>query len=194
VSPLLRAFVASSILLVGCAQFDTGSVAQRSAAGLLDCPQSEVSMTQVGAYRYRGEGCGGTVSVACTSAALEPRCLREGDSAGGEDEPALDEGDADGDAETEEAEETEPVVAETPDASVEAQIRAGLDARREDILECVGRERVAIRAGYAPDGSVALSLQGDRAGTAEERCVVDALDGVRVAATGEAGVVVHLIR
>lgn len=192
----LRAGLAS-LFLLGCAQFDTGSAARRSAADLLDCPENEVSMTQVGAYRYRGEGCGGSVSVACTSASLEPRCLREGNTAGGE-ELVLEEPDHDGQADDarpgEPVEEDPPRVAETPDAGIEAQIRAGLDARRDDILACVGRERVAIRAGYAPDGSVALSLQGDQAGTAEERCVQDALDGVRVAATGEAGIVVHLIR
>ena len=179
--------LASSILLFGCAQFDTGAVARMSAAELLDCPENAVTMTQVGAYRYRGEGCGGEVSVACTSAALEPHCLREGDTSGDE-ELVLDEDDEEG------GDEIEPAVSETPDEGVEAQIRAGLDARRDDVLACTGRDRVAIRAGYAPDGSVALSLQGDQAGSAEERCVQDALDGVRVAATGEAGIVVHLIR
>ena len=57
-----------------------------------------------------------------------------------------------------------------------------------------GDKRPAIRAAYAPDGSVDLTAQGALSGSPEERCVQDALDGVRVPATGQAGVVVHLVR
>jgi hypothetical protein len=187
----------------GCGQFDTGTAARRSLAEHLGCAEAQVEMTQVGAYRYRGEGCGRTATVACTASRLEPECLREGPAtAGGR---AMPEDDGRGAASAvqpspdahradEEPTAPPPAVAERPDPDVEAQIRAGLDARREDVLACTGAERVAIRAGYAPDGSVALSLQGALADTPEERCVQDALDGVRVAATGGAGVVIHLVR
>ena len=176
---------------VGCAQIDTGSQALRALAESLDCPEARVAMTQVGAYRYRGEGCGRDTTVVCTASRLEPTCLHEATAGGAvaraeqgdpAEEPATD------------ASERPPTVAATPDATVEAQIRAGLDARREDVLACVGRDRVGVRAGYAPDGSVAFSLQGDLTGSPEEACVADALDGVRVPANGEAGVVIHLVR
>lgn len=161
-------------MLASCGQIDTGSVAHQTAARLLECDSESTEITALGAYRYRGEGCGRSVVLACTAAALEPTCLGQGELAtsGGE------------------------VDAEPADAAaseeVEDHIRAGLEARREDVLACVGRERVAVRVGYAPDGSVDVSLQGALHDTPEERCVQDTLEGVRVAA-GAAGTVVHLL-
>src|SRR5690606_19240692 len=107
-----------------------------------------------------------------TAGALEPLCIdeRELTSAGGES-----------------------AVEPEPSEGVEANIRAGLDGRREDILACVARDRVAVRVAYAPDGSVEVRLQGELEGTPEERCVQQALEGVRVA-PGAAGTVVHLVR
>ncbi len=190
------------LLLVGCPELDTGHVASQRLLAALDCPASETEIEQVGAYRYVGEGCGRTATVACTASSFEPRCVPERTSGG----------------ELAQADEGPPVdppaaspaglaVADAPDpvpepaggaegtavAAIEASIRAGLDARREDVLACVGRSRVAVRAGYAPDGSVALSLNGPLAGSPEERCVQDVLDGVRVPGGG-AGVVIHLVR
>lgn len=240
----MRGWAALALLAAGCGQFDTGTQAERSLAEELGCPERLVEVEQLGAYRYRGEGCGRTAVVACTAGRLEPECLREGPSTAGgawapDDAPVRAEGredaagddgagdhragdegrgagdhrvvaeggggpdapgDAPGGSEASDepgdtpAGEGAPALPETPDPEVEARIRAGLDARRGDILACTGAERVAVRAGYAPDGSVALSLQGALSGTPEERCVQDALDGVRVPATGGAGVVVHLIR
>jgi hypothetical protein len=51
-----------------------------------------------------------------------------------------------------------------------------------------------VRAAYAPDGSVEITLQGALRGSPEERCVQDALDGVRVDAGDQAGVVIHHVR
>lgn len=201
----------AGLLVMGCAQFDTGASAQRALAEHLGCPEERVQMTQIGAYRYRGEGCGREATVACTASQLEPQCLHEGPTtAGGEwtsdeegsEEPRVVQPDPDahrqpavsGEPSDEPAGDATAGLTDPPDAEVESQIRAGLDARRDDVLACTGAERVAVRAGYAPDGSVALSLQGELEGTPEERCVQDALDGVRVPATGGAGVVVHLIR
>lgn len=170
-----RFVIAIALLLSACAQFDTGSVARRRAAEVLECEEPSVEVTAIGAYRFRGEGCGRSVVLACTAAALEPQCLPESElaTAGGESEPPP----------------ADPEVA----AEIEQRIRAGLEARSEDVLACVGRDRVAVRVGYAPDGSVDVALQGTLHDTPEERCVQDALEGVRVAATGTSGVVVHLV-
>jgi len=199
--PAVRALAPLGLLLLlGCNQLDTGYAARQRIFEVLDCPEEETEVAQLGAYRYRGEGCGRALTVACTAQSLEPECVPER-SAGGEvaatiprdlearypeDEPL-------GDSPREGPPRDEPPAA-APDAEVEALIRAGLDARRDDILACVGAELVAVRAGYAPDGSVALSLRGSLAGSPEEGCVQDALDGVRVPARGEAGVVIHLVR
>lgn len=164
------------VLGAGCATIDTGSVVEARAVALLGCDEVEVS--PIGAYRYRAVGCGSSVTLACTAAALEPVCLPEREaSAGGEEEPEQDEPIQDG--------------ASSP---IEAQIRAGLDARRDDVMACANAERVAVRAAYAPDGSVEITLQGALRGSPEERCVQDALDGVRVDASDQAGVVIHLVR
>ncbi len=173
--------VGLALALAGCARFDTGAVARSTAARLLECPERNVELHPVGEYRFRAEGCGRSVALACTASELEPECLRESEiaSAGGE-APAPEE-------------EAEHVATSEPDTDVEARIRAGLDARSEDVLACVGRDRVAVRVGYAPDGSVDVALQGALHGSPEERCVQDALDGVRVPATGGSGVVVHLV-
>lgn len=176
-------------VLVGCAQFDTGSAARRRVAELLDCDEEELSVSEVAAHRYRGEGCGGTAEVVCTAAALEPTCVRQriSSTAGAEsydDDELAREPDASPDGEAREGSR----------AGVEARIRSGLDARREDILACVGSERVAVRVAYEPDGRVQVSLQGPLAGSAEEGCLRAALTGVRVAASGAPGVVVHLVR
>jgi hypothetical protein len=172
--PVLRPWTASLVLLaLGCGSIDTGSVAHRTAARLLECEPESTELTALSSYRYRGEGCGRSVMVACTAAALEPQCLAESELA------------------TAGAEEEEPASAGASE-EVEAHIRTGLEARRDDVLACVGRDRVAVRVGYAPDGSVDVSLQGALHETPEERCVQDTLEGVRVAG-GASGTVVHLL-
>lgn len=186
-----RALWMGWILASGCASFDTGSVARSSAAELLACNEAALEMSQVGAYRYRVAGCGGEVTVACTASALEPRCLRVSDAA-----PVA------ADVEDHAPGEVEPSQTVAPDRgpdreqqqAQEARIRAGLDARKDDVLACVGAERAAVRVAYAADGTLTFGLQGALAGSPEERCVVDALDGVRAPASGRAGVVVHLLR
>ena len=52
---------------------------------------------------------------------------------------------------------------------------------------------MGVRAIYGGDGTVTFALQGDLHDSPEEACVRDALAGVRVAATGEEGVIVHLV-
>jgi len=161
--------VALALLAAGCSGIDLGDAARRDTAEALQCPSEEVALEQLGEYRYRGDGCGREVVVACTASALEPRCFPQ--SMGG-------------DAQEQTAE---------PPPDVEATIRGGLEARRDDVLACVGRARVGVRAAYTGEGVVSLSLQGDLADTPEEACVRDALGGVRVAATGEEGVIIHLV-
>lgn len=170
-----------ALLLVGCTGIDAGDAARRDAAEALRCPRPQVETEQIGAYRYVGRGCGRVVTVACTASAFEPRCLEVSAlTSGGMDESPRVEEDAQRDAE--------------PPPETEAQIRAGLRARRQDVLACTGRDRVAVRVAYAPDGSVSLTLQGDLESSPQQRCVQNVLSGVRVAATGTAGVVVHLVR
>jgi len=178
--------VAASMAL-GCASFDTGSVARASAAELLACNEAAVEVEQIGAYRYRAEGCGDRVTMACTAGALEPQCLRVADGA----PVAADmEDHAPGEPPGPVESEAEPA----PDDELEARIRANLDARSDDILACVGAERAAVRAAYAADGAITFSLQGPLAGGPEERCVRDALEGARAPASGRGGVVIHLVR
>ncbi|MFK7989917.1 MAG: hypothetical protein AB8I08_28110 [Sandaracinaceae bacterium] len=179
------------VLLPSCASWDTGTVAHESAASALSCRVDDTEMEQLGAYRYRGRGCGADVIVACSASTLEPVCLRESEVITAGDvqvaehtepvEPAPDE-------------DAPPPFDDEPNPEVETRIRAGLAARRDDILACTGQPRIGVRAAYAPDGSVAFSLQGALADTPEQGCVENALDGVRVAATGHAGVVIHLVQ
>ncbi|MGE3634987.1 MAG: hypothetical protein AB7P00_34115 [Sandaracinaceae bacterium] len=195
----------------GCAQFDTGHSARWRLARALGCEEEQVEMEQIGAYRYRGEGCGSIATVACTSSALEPRCEieRAARSTSGDEAPAEVDAEAVASNDAPESaapEQTDPVPvtpqprpasSSTPapaPAGIESMIRDGLDARRDDVLACVSRDRVAVRAAYAADGTVTLSLSGELAGSAEEGCVRAALDGVRVAATDAGGVIIHLVR
>lgn len=156
------------LALAGCAQMDTGTAARRDVANAIQCPRAAIELEQLGDYRYRGRGCGREVVVACSSSTLEPHCYAE------------------------RAEDAEGASTAAP-ADVERVIRGGLEARREDVLACVGRERIGVRVVYDADGEVTFMLQGELADSPEEACVRDALDGVRVAATGDEGVIVHLV-
>ncbi len=182
--------LALALALGGCAQFDTGSAARRRSSELLDCDEEDVEIEQVGAYRFRGEGCGRRVEVVCTAAALEPVCFRQSTPTAGGEAPfegdELVEVDAPPEAPPSEAPDIE-----APD--IEARVRAGLDARRDDILACVGQERAAVRVAYEADGAVTISLQGPLEASAEEGCVRSALAGVRVPSSTTSGVVVHLV-
>jgi len=164
-----RLAVTLALCSVGCSGIDLGDAARRDTAEALQCPAEEVELEQLGEYRYRGDGCGRVVLVACTASALEPRCFPQSSGDG------------------------DPGETEEPPPDVEATIRGGLEARRDDVLACVGRDRIGVRAAYTGEGVVSLSLQGDLADTPEEACVRDALGGVRVAATGEEGVIIHLV-
>ncbi|MBZ0116609.1 MAG: hypothetical protein K8H88_06435, partial [Sandaracinaceae bacterium] len=73
-------------------------------------------------------------------------------------------------------------------------VRDRLDARAADIVACAGRDRVAVRVSWAVDGSLDVRLQGPLAGSPEEGCVQDLLEGARAPSEGRAGVVVHLVR
>ena len=179
VRAVARFFLALAALavLTGCSTFDTGTAALDRAVELLECPRDRVTMTPVSDYSYTARGCGAEVAIGCTAGRLEPVCLRQSATAtaGGE------------------AAEGEPVRSEAP-PEIEERIRAGLEARREDVVGCVGRAPVGVRASFDADGAVVFNLQGDLERSPEERCVQDALGGVRVAATGAPGVVVHLVR
>lgn len=178
--------------LAGCPQLDTGHVATERLLAELDCPEEETEVEQVGAYRYRGEGCGGVVTVACTASSLEPRCLPERTAGGVDPGPEPDPGPGPEPRPGPGPEPGPDPERPGPDPEIEASVRSGLDARRDDVLACAARDRVAVHVAYAPDGSVAITLGGDLEGSPEEGCVADVLDGVRVA-PGHAGTVIHLV-
>lgn len=80
-----------------------------------------------------------------------------------------------------------------PDPAVEQAIRAGIDARRTQVLACSGSQPIMIRARWGADGRVWLTLDRPYARTAVEQCVRDTVGGFQV--TNEApGEVIHLVR
>lgn len=217
---LLGPVLALPLLLAACDQWDTDTSARDRANAVLDC--TSVEMTKIEDNHYRAEGCGRTIELLCTASELEPECIAmrprgEGPArlsevgAGGEQEPEtpaptgddilrqqaamLEEADPDADDEAP-LRVPPPPGADTESDAVtesEAQIRRGLDARRDDVLACADRNSVVVNVAYAVDGSVSISLAGDLRGTPQEGCVRAALQGVRVAA-GQTGVVMHLLR
>ena len=216
---VLGPVLALPLLLAACDQWDTDTSARDRATAVLDC--TSVEMTKVEDNHYRAEGCGRTIELLCTASELEPECIAmrprgEGPSrlsevgAGGEQEPVapaptgddilreqaamLEQADPDADDDAPLRVPPPPGAGEN-DAVMqsEAQIRRGLDARRDDVLACADRNSVVVNVAYAVDGSVSIGLAGDLQGTPQEGCVRAAFQGVRVAA-GQAGVVMHLLR
>ncbi len=205
--------LAPVVVLGACATWDPDNQARDRAMAVLEC--EEVTMVKLADNHYRGTGCGGRIEILCSSGHLEPVCLAvrpRGDEhvsgiadlgSGGEDaeaergddevarvEPAA--GTPDPEAEGPsgpEADDEQPMATEP----IEAHIRSGLDARRDDVLACTGRSATVVRVRYALDGSISLTLAGDLEGSPEEGCVRAALGGVRVEG-GHEGVVMHLLR
>lgn len=205
--PLVPALLGASA--GACASWDPDNQARDRAVAVLDC--TEVTMEKLADLRYRATGCGSRVEILCSAGHLEPVCLavRPRDTehvsgiadvgSGGETPlaeagpPAPDDGEPTGP----EAEDEGPLAGAEPGADptaeIEARIRGGLDARRDDVLACTNRSATVVRVRYAVDGSIALTLGGDLEGSPEEGCVRAALGGVRVA-PGHVGVVMHLVR
>lgn len=161
-----------------CSDWDTETQARERAVAVLGC--HEVVVASRSHERFRIEGCGRSVDVLCTSGRNDPTCI-----AGRPSDATLSDVGAGG--------EVPPPPEAPPTSGREAVVRAGLDARRGDVLACASRPSVVVRATYASDGSVVFGLNGELAGSPEEGCVRAALDGVRVE-PGEAGVVLHLVR
>jgi hypothetical protein len=210
--PVLLAFNAGA-----CASWDPDNQARERAVAVLDC--TEVTMEKVADLRYRASGCGGRVEILCSAGHIEPVCLavRPRDEehvsgiadVGSGGEVAEVEAPEDGAPTGPEAEDEGPLPpdgptgdsargpagdpTDSPTAEVEAQIRRGLDARRDDVLACTNRSATVVRVRYGVDGAVTLTLGGDLEGSPEEGCVRAALGDVRVG-QGHAGVVMHLVR
>ena len=218
--PLFASVLALPLLLGACDQWDTDTSARDRANAVLDC--TSVEMTKIEDNHYRAVGCGRTIELLCTASELEPECIAmrprgAGPSrlaaigAGGENEPArpLPTGDdilreqaamlepADPDADDDAPLRIPPPPTQPEESNAvtasEAQIRRGLDARRDDVLACADRNSVVVNVAYAIDGSVSINLAGDLRGTPQEGCVRAALQGVRVV-PGQTGVVMHLLR
>jgi hypothetical protein len=89
----------------------------------------------------------------------------------------------------------DPLEEPLPDTSAQArELRAAIDAHSSEVLACSGTERLGIRVAWTVDGTVSIALQGERAGTAEERCVRDALTAhLRAPYVGNPGEIVHVV-
>jgi hypothetical protein len=198
----IPAWLSLPTLLACGTTWDAEYQARERAVAALSC--REVTLARLSEARFRASGCGGAVEVLCSSGHNEPVCLvgrarAEGRvselSEAGPSELSQTGSGGEIDAEREPA--------SGPDAddeapldgvdSIEAHIRAGLDAHREDVLACTGRSASVVRVRYALDGSIALTLAGDLEGSPEEGCVRAAIGGVRVV-PGHEGTVVHLLR
>ncbi len=219
---LLGPVLTLPLLLAACDQWDTDASARDRANAVLDCTSVEMTKIEDNHYRAEGCGRTIELLCTASELEPECIAMRprgEGPArlsevgAGGEQEPEtaaptgddilreqaamLEEADPDADDDAPLRVPPPPGAAtpETSDAVTEseAQIRRGLDARRDDVLACAERNSVVVTVAYAVDGSVSISLAGDLRGTPQEGCVRAALQGVRVAA-GQTGVVMHLLR
>ena len=216
----LGACALTATAALGCESWDPSIRARDRARETWAC--ESVELTQTEENRWHAVGCGHEGDFACTSGALEPTCIQVR-TAGGEhprdeEEEALEarapEGldsseaalwaraeredpDLDPSADEGAADAAPPppttTAAPTGDATAEAAIRAGLDARRVDVYACTQRDPTVVRVAYAPDGSVEIHLAGGLEGSAEEGCVRAALAGVRAPASEAGGTVLHLI-
>jgi hypothetical protein len=179
--------------------WDAEYQARERAEAALEC--REVTLVKLSDVRFRASGCGGVLEVLCSSGHNEPVCLvgraREEGRVSGLSEAGSG-GESTLDAEHEppsgpDADDEAPPTHAAEIEVIEARIRAGLDAHRDDVLACTGRSASVVRARYALDGSITLTLAGDLEGSPEEGCVRAAIGGVRVGA-GHEGTVMHLVR
>jgi hypothetical protein len=88
-----------------------------------------------------------------------------------------------------------PLDEPNPDTSTQArELRAAIDAHATDVLACTGTQRLGVRIEWTVDGTVTIALQGERAGTPEERCVREALTPhLRAPYVGNPGEIVHVV-
>lgn len=208
--------IALLTLLVACGQWEDQNKARDVARELLECFDVEVERTE--AHRFHAEGCDRHADIVCSEGALEPVCIRVRErTAGGEVESddlaeedvaeeeaaatdatlvpdgySIEEVEPDPDADDEATDDDRGAIRAASSGAAETAIRRGLDARAEDVMACVDRDRVTVRATFHADGAVVLALTGDLAGSPEEGCVRSAIGDVRVPA-GESGVVLHLL-
>jgi hypothetical protein len=147
----------------------------------------------LGGNRYLAVGCGRQAIYVC----FGDTCHRESDITDSDgDEPDLDRlGISQAPVQTHSPAPMSPSPpAPSMPASDSSAIRALLDANREVILACLDKPPVGLVATYAEDGSLTVSLRGEKQGSAEEQCVKAALQGLRVPATGSEGTVIHVLR
>jgi len=205
--------IAAALLLLGCGQWEDQNKARDVARELLECFDVEVERTE--SHRFRATGCDRHADIVCSEGALEPVCIRVRErTAGGEtpeddvaeemvepteevlvaDGYSIEEVEPDPLADDEAPDDEPGAIRTTATGGVaETTIRRGLDALADDVMACVDRDRVTVRATFHTDGAVVLALTGDLSGSPEEGCVRSAIGDVRVPA-GESGVVLHLLR
>jgi hypothetical protein len=211
----------TALLLAACVRFDVEERAREHARAVLRCPEARVA--ELGERVFEASGCGRTIGIACSSH-NEPRCSAvrlagrladerptagrltgERSTAGGDSSGTESSGTGPGTGPSsgpagggESAVETRASWTgdrRSDDPEAEAALRAALDARRDDVLACVGRDRAVVRAAWGAAGDLAIALTGELAGTPEERCVRAALADVRAPAAGRLrGAVLHLLR
>jgi hypothetical protein len=83
-----------------------------------------------------------------------------------------------------------------PDAEwdVESALRDAVDAHASTVLVCTSQQPVAVALSWTADGALTIALRGALHGTPEEGCVAQALDGIRVPATGRTGTILHPVQ
>lgn len=172
------------IIIQGCAGWEPEARARDQARQWLEC--DEVALESVGESAYRATGCGRTLGVACTTSTNEPQCTRVRIASAGGDErvaPAA--------AQTVDA--TEIAIERESGSGTDSLLRTTLNAQREDVLACVSRDRVVVRATWNGTGEVSWALDGELRGSPEEGCVRAALGPLRVDAPSD-GTLLHLVR
>jgi hypothetical protein len=91
---------------------------------------------------------------------------------------------------------TEEPSADAPqprDSGDDDAVRAALDARVTDILDCAGADRAVVRVAWESAQPPTVSLEGDLAGSPNEGCVRAMLRDALPELQATSGVVVHLV-
>lgn len=190
---------------------DPGETVRGVLAEAESCPTGSMHIDDIGSGHYLAEGCGLRSVYRCErpgldlGARLTPRCARVGGErawreragAWGRTErprPRLAQPATEGTEPAPTRVEPPPAADAEETPAVEVEARALVDRHRDAILECAGRDQMAVTASWTAEGEVTLSLRGDLEGGDEQACVRAATEGLRLDDAAEPGRVIHFIR